>query len=347
MRRANDASTSNLRAARIPEGAVRGFATVGSLVQSEFFPQEPAEIPAKPRRRRGSQESINMETVPTRKPRKRAIKEPAAEMDDKPKPKPRVRKPKAIKDSPAEDLELHFPAHTKSHYFSHDPAEPTIEPLIEDAPKLTKAGKPRKPRAKKAKAEDEGTEAAPKPKRTRVTKAKVAAKDRDSEGAAASVVSAHFIDNVENNTPAPDKVNPLEQPGSTKTHNAELQDAAIWELPPSPKPKKKAPPKKRAPVEAVELDLEEAVPRRRDWTPPPKDTSVKSPFIDSAGKENKISTSDAGGSFTHMLNNFAYVQPLSEQTAAKAAASTIQVSAVTKRRRVEVSIEPPDSSCPC
>jgi hypothetical protein len=79
------------------------------------------------------------------------------------------------------------------------------------------------------------------------------------------------------------------------------------------------------------------VSRRRDWTPP-RDTLPASPFTDSIGKENKHVEPDAsGGHFTNMVSNFAYAQSPASRISVNTSASTTEIAAVTKRRRVEVS----------
>ena len=336
------ASKPNPRAAPIPEGAVRGFATVGSLIRSEHFANQlhddPAEIQPV-QSRRGSLEEVDEISRVSKAPRKRPTKKAAADNNDRSKPKPRALKPRADKDIPAHDEELRLPAPTKSPFFA-DAAGPPIEPQKESAevaPALTKSGKPRKPRAKKQKVEngEKGPDA--KPKRPRVTKAKVVTKDGKAQREDASVVSAHFRKDgnkgedataVESGT-----LNPVDD------QHAGNESTLIWEVPQSPRPKKKAPAKQRPPDPMAEgLQLEEAVARRRDWTPPPQDTTVTTPFTDSVGQENKQLAQDANGTFTHMLSNFAYAQSPSAQTTVNTG-STTETMAVTKRRRVEVGTE--------
>jgi hypothetical protein len=321
------------RKAAIPPDAIRGFATVGSLVRSEHFAQH-EDITEKEdtQSRRGSTEDAGDVTPTGKKPRKRTATAPAQEGDAKPDPKPRLRKPKVDRDTTAPDPELRLPVPKKSPYFTPEVEDPPIptEP-VDVAANLTKAGKPRKPRAKKEKAE-RGAE--PKSKKPRVAKPKAAAKEAgELQREDAGVTSAHFRELANESTPLGLSVRAAE--GS---NNIATEDASIWDVPPDPQPKKKRAPKQKPPAPVVEsLDLEEAVSRRRDWTPP-RDTAIASPFTDSVGKENKqLEPAADSGSFTHMISNFAYAQAPSLQSTVLPAASATGTMAVTKRRRVEVS----------
>ncbi|KAF2822504.1 structure-specific endonuclease subunit SLX4 [Ophiobolus disseminans] len=320
------ASALASRKAPIPPDAIRGFATVGSLVRSEHFAQplddNPDERPAA-QSRRGSLEEAEQVTATKKKPRKRSTAIAATDGEDKPKPRPRARKPKAYSDKPAHDPELRLPAPKISPYFPNEETGPSTEPA-DAIPKLTKSGKPRKPRAKKEKLES--ADAEPKPKKTRVAKPKGAVKAIEkSQQEDACVESAHFRNNATT----------AQQHEISK--NVETADASIWEVPDDPPPKKKRAPKQRPPDTVVErLDLDEAVLRRRDWTPP-KDTAIASPLTESAGKENKQIEPDAdAGHFTNMISNFAYAHSPSVRMTTSMAPSTTDVVAVTKRRRVEL-----------
>lgn len=314
---------------------MQGFATVGSLVQSEYFAQpnteDTAEIqPQQPQR--GSRETIETDTVATKKPRQRPTKNPTADDTKKSRPKPRARKQKTYKDASTEDPELRLPPPKKSRFFDPDPTNSAIEPPSEQVPKLTKAGKPRKSRAKKQTLESEPTDGESKPKRTRVTKAKGATKDGKAQREDASVLSAHFRNDVNYGRPAANEPDYL---GATDTTDQRQSDVPRQDVPQSPKPKNKATSKPQIPDPVAEgLDLDEAVLRRRDWTPP-RDTAIRSPFTDSIGKENEDLTPDANDTFTNLLSNFAYAHSTSVPTVA-VAGSTVEVTAVTKRRRAEV-----------
>jgi hypothetical protein len=340
-KKTSGASGPGSRKASIPPDAIRGFATVGSLVRSEHFaPQVDDESTTKQSapRRRSSLVDGTEDIANKKKPRKRAAVVSTVDGDAKPKPRPRSRKPKAADQGTTtiatHDPELRLPAPKISPFFPTEGPETSVEPTkpADPEPKLTKSGKPRKPRAKKEKAE--GADVLPKPRKPRVTKPKANAKvveDVQREGAC--VESAHFRKDDALATSGPT----TEQP--TNVENASLEDLSIWEVPQSPQPKKKRAPKQRPPAPVTEsLDLDEAVSRRRDWTPP-RDTARVSPFTDSIGKENEQVDADAeNGGFNHMISNFAYAQSLPAQITATTT-STIGAKAVTKRRRVEVSWE--------
>ncbi|KAF1846193.1 uncharacterized protein K460DRAFT_355904 [Cucurbitaria berberidis CBS 394.84] len=340
-RRIAGASKTNLRAAPIPDGAVRGFATVNSLIRSEHFANQLYDNLTEGQHaqsRRGSLEAAEGDVPASKKPRGRPTKKSTAGDSDKTKPKPRRRKATADKANTACDPELRLPASTKSPFFAEQDTEPQIEPQNETAeitPGLTKSGKPRKPRAKKQKAESAETAQEPKLKKPRVTKVKAAAKDGKLQRDDASLVSAHFRDNA--NRGEDQAANELGTLKSVEAQNMDVESTSTWEVPPSPQPKNKAPSKKRPsnPMEEA-LHLEEAVARRRDWTPPPQDTAVITPFTDSVGKENKHSAQDTNGTFTHMLSNFAYAQSPSAPTMVEAAGSITKSMGLTKRRRVEL-----------
>jgi hypothetical protein len=345
LRKTLDASSTNLRAASIAEGAVRGFATVGSLIQSEHFTSclddEFAEIQSA-QERKGSLDVAAVDPVPTKKPtKKRATNKPTAEGVEKPKPKPRARKQtfKSATQIEDSDEELRLPPRprpsTKSPFFDEPAVEPPNDDAVAntDAPKLTKSGKPRKPRAKKQMVGEDGVEAPPKPKRARVTKPKTVKEDGKGQRGVAEITSAHFRKDADN-------------VGGSSTHEqasrkfGEVHDTndgttSIWDIPQSPRLKKKVTPKERPPDPIAEgLELDEAILRRRDWTPPPADTTIPSPFTNSSTKENKQSVRNADGTFTNLLSNFTYAQ--SPSAARASSSTTAEVVPATKRRRVEL-----------
>jgi len=336
------ASALGSRKADIPPDAIRGFATVGSLVRSEHFAQHfDDDIPGQENEQSQNKSPDDLEnlTATKKKPGRRSAAASTADNDAKPKPKPRARKTKAAdKETSTIDPELRLPAPKVSPFFAAEGAQAPIEPPDEpavDAPKLTKSGKPRKPRAKKEKvdAEDE----VPKPKKTRVTKPKAAkAKAGGKLREEACVESAHFRKPEDTGDAITAGV--LATRDSAATEIVGSGDASIWDVPQSPKPKKKRAPKKPPPDPVIEnLELEEAVSRRRDWTPP-RDTAIPIPSTDSVGKENKqIELDTDNGGFTHMISNFAYAQALPAQVASTVADSATGTMAATKRRRVEVS----------
>lgn len=331
-KRTPSALTSGSRAAPIPEKATRGFATVSSLVRSEHFAQQPDDDFADIHRaqsRRGSAEGIEEGAAPAEKPRKRATKTATVADGEKPKTKPRGRKPKADKEvennNVALDPELRLPPTRKSPFFENAEAQTTVDTPAEpaaDAPRLTKSGKPPKPRAKKEKVDDGIS--APKPRKARVTKPKAAAKAGKASREDADVASPQFsVDKNNANTT------------SNTECAADAQATSIWDLPQSPQAEQRVS-KGRSPEPVLEgLDLDEAVSRRRDWTPP-RDTAAQSPSIESIGKENRPVVRDATtGAFSTLITNFTYESPtvkvVSNTTMPKEAAS-----GVTKRRRVEL-----------
>jgi hypothetical protein len=334
------ASRPNSRAAPIPEGGVRGFATVGSLVRSEHFTSrlddEFAEIQSA-QEWRGSLDVTGEDSVFTKKPQKRTTKKAPADGIEKPKPKPRARKQQfksatQIDDSD-EELRLSPRPPTKFPFFDGKPEGSLNADATTDAPKLTKSGKPRKPRAKKQKVDEDGAKAAPKPKKAKVTKLKAAKKNVKGQRDDTDTVSAHFRKDAEEGGEAS---TPHEQATRTSAvaQDTNNRDTSIWDIPQSPPPKKKTAPKQRPPDPLAQgLELDEAVIRRRDWTPPPADTTIQTPFTDSTEKENQGSVQNADGTFTNLLSNFAYAQ---SPSVAKASNSTTEVMAATKRRRVEL-----------
>jgi len=343
QKKTSGASSASSRKVPIPLEAIRGFATVGSLVRSEHFAQQLDDELSETRRaqsRNGSLEDAAEVTAVKKKPTKRApAATTAVDGDAKPNPKPRARKPKAGSLVSAHDPELRLPPSKVSPFFQTEGAEAPIDATIgsaDVAPKLNKAGNARKPRAKKEKTGDGSVE--PKVKKARVTKPKAASKAvGKSKQDDACVESVHFRKDIETADPAAHE--PATRP-SRPNQDAEPAEAPIWELPPSPQPKKKRAPKQHPPEPVLEsLELEEAVSRRRNWTPP-KDTAIPSPFTDSVGKENKVVEPDGNGpGFTHLVSNFAYAQSSSAKLTTNITnSSTTEVAAVTKRRRVEVSI---------
>ncbi|EUC45142.1 hypothetical protein COCMIDRAFT_37104 [Bipolaris oryzae ATCC 44560] len=341
LRSTTGASTTNPRAVPIPESALRGFATVGNLVRSEHFTSrldDDFTAIQEARLQKDAVDSIENIEKPRKRPTRKSIA--ATDESEKPKPKPRARKqkPKSDKEILDSDDELRRPQRpTKSPFFNDEPSESATKPPSEttDAPKLTKSGKPRKPRAKKQKAEEEeAAESVVKPKRTRVTKPKkTAVKSGNEQPDDVSVVSAHFQTGVDKD----DGSRPTSVQNSVETKDSSGgHPASIWDVPDSPRPKKAASLKQRPPTSVAEpLELEQALVRRQDWTPP-RDTTTTSPNADSTGKENISLVHNAEDNFTNMLSNFTYAQSPSAQTTTKTGCLTGEVMATTKRRRIEL-----------
>ena len=343
VRTTGGASRLNSRAAPIPEGAVRGFATAGSLIRSEHFTTRIDKKRPEPKEAQPHAESPDVAgpVATVAKPRKRTTKNSTTVADgsEKPKPKPRARKPKPKSDKEIPDSEDELPPPpqpTKSHLFDEKGSELQGEVSGEaaNAPNLTKSGKPRKTRAKKQKPEDGGEAPVPKPKRTRVTKPKEAgAGAKGGKRQNAPTVSAHFQNDMQRDEGSAG----IGTRARTEDQDAPVEHASIWNVPESPQPKKTAAVKQRVPSPIAEgLGLEDAVVRRRDWTPP-RDTTIPSPFTDSTGKKNNALALGADGTFTSLLSNFAYAQPPLADTADTMADSTTGGMLATKRRRVEVS----------
>ncbi|KAF2996201.1 5'-flap endonuclease [Curvularia kusanoi] len=307
------ALASGSRAVPIPEKASRGFATVSSLVRSEHFAQQQNEgltAMQQGRRRTGPHDAIEKGDVPAKKPASRAASNAAAVDDAKPKPKPRGRKPKADKEAENRktlDPELRLPRSTRSPFFEHAEAPTIVKEPAADAPKLTKAGKPRKPRVKKA---DLGNlEAEPKPRKARTTKAKAA---ELAQGRADAV-------------PMTEREEATVQPS--------IPAESIREVPQSPTSARRASEQQLSASPSKGLDLEEAVSRRRDWTPP-RDTVAQSPSTLSTGKENRPLPAE----FTNLVSNFTYESPTAKASnnPPPSDAAKLKVTSATKRRRAEL-----------
>jgi hypothetical protein len=290
---------------------------VGTLVRSEHFANFDGghtEL-LQEKSRKGSAEDLGKPDTVTKQPRKRATKKATAADGEKPPPKPRARKTKADSDGAARD--------TKSPYFEDADIVPEPQDAsTEAAPTLTKAGKPRKPRTKKEKVEGD---AEPKLKKARAVKPK-ATKSTKTESQGDATVGSHVT------------VSELKSANWDSALNADNENPSIWDMPSSPHKNKKASSKQVSPGPPADgLDLEQAVVRRREWTPP-MDSVAQSPFTEPTGKENKHTSQDGKNStFTHMVSNFTYESPtarLAGTTAKTGPANT----GVTKRRRVEVSI---------
>ncbi|KAL5116341.1 5'-flap endonuclease [Pleosporales sp. CAS-2024a] len=340
-KRVTGASTHPWPKADMPPEATRGFATVGSLVRSEHFAQPFDDTTTGRDQDQSTKRSLQAGAgvaAPKIKSKKRAVAGPCIDDDPKPKPKPRTRKPKAADlEATTLDPELRLPPRRVSPFFATESADVRVVLTpTDDAPKLTKAGKPRKARAKKEKTDGEA--AGTKLRKPRATKSQSAKTTHE-----ACIESAHFSKSEDaNHTPAADAPSNRDSPTTADTN---AHGTSIWDVPSSPGVKKKRVSKPRAPRlretdSAMEsLDLDEAVARRRDWTPP-CDTTIATPFTDSVGKENKQDDADDNnGGFTHMISNFAYAQGLPAQVASTVADATTAM-AVTKRRRVELNDVP-------
>jgi hypothetical protein len=320
------ALASGSRAVPIPQTALRGFATVGNLVRSEHLTNlddKYAEILPE-ERHKGSVDDFEELKAVTKQPRKHATKKVTADNAEKPPPKPRARKPIADKDGAALEAEIRPSRVTKSPYLVDAGVDMVSKP--QDAPaeaahKFTKAGKPRKPRAKK---ENPDGDAEPKAKRVRVVKPKTAKPTK------AALQEDLASDNHVT-------VQKLKTADLDTVMNAEQEHQSIWNLPYSPSKSIEAPSKRRSPDLSVDvLDLEPAVTRRRNWTPP-RDSVAQVALARSAGKENNGSLLDnTNTTFTHVISNFTYESPSARPAGTIVKSGPIN-KGVTKRRRVEVS----------
>ncbi|KAH8723837.1 hypothetical protein GQ44DRAFT_709709 [Phaeosphaeriaceae sp. PMI808] len=308
-RKTPGASLLGTRMAPLPPDAIRGFATVGSLVQVDEGLDEAQ--PARSRARLPKDSEDVTAVKKPRKPRKPPTAAASVDANAKPEPKLRVRKSttkKADKALPAQDPELRLPAPKLSPYFANEGSEAATESPIELPDTASKPGKlvkPRKPRAKKVKVID-GDADAPVPKKAKAKKSKgtvttIGKPQRED----ACVESAHFRNDT-------DKGNDLttDEAATSQLANdqsANNEDTLPGEELPNLRAKKKRTSKQY--------------------------TSIQIPLTDSVGKENKQVENDIeNGKFTHMVSNFAYAQP-SAQLTATTAATTI---GPTKRRRVEL-----------
>jgi hypothetical protein len=326
QRKTGGALKSGSKSASILEGSLRGFATARSLVAAADVDEELPELDW----------GLGGDGQDANEGQAVAEQAVAAGGDaEVPKPKPRAKrttKPKTTRKRAT--------VPTTSAHFAAPPTGPTAEPTLEPAaataaipdepPSKAKAPKPRKPRAKKTSTGDAETQTTI--KNAKVTKARVtkpkgstkaakAAKDK-----AADVVSAHFGETTEEGL-----VNGA--PDATK------DDEAMWDLPKSPVKKKNIAGKQRSndTLKNQPLDLDEAVIRRRDWTPT-RDTKPLHMFSGSAGKENDSTAAIATepGNYGSLLSGYAYAHVDMTRDTTSAQTLFFEGSAITKKRRVEV-----------
>ncbi|PVI00394.1 hypothetical protein DM02DRAFT_614386 [Periconia macrospinosa] len=282
--------------------------------------------------------------------------------DPKPKPKPRGRKKKEDGDAPPKRLrkkkeeEEEIPVYVASSHFGGAAAatatvtasasataaaaagdgdivvaerEEDIPVAVESKAKETKVAKTRKLRVKKAdKVEGESAAA---PKKARVTKPKAAkAKHKSAE-----VVSSHFQKEAQDKAAekAQEEVPALELPPSAQ--DITTDNGSIWNVPSSPNTKDSRAPKHRPPDNVHEpLELDEAVARRFQWTPP-RDTKAQIAQPGSSSKENTPAVAEKSTSgFTSLLSGFSYAH--AQVIPDPAASSTAESRTITKRRRVEL-----------
>lgn len=323
---------SDSRAAPVPlpVSAGSGFATARSLL---------AEIDVNDRGLSAMANALESRRAPTgpegtvkasRRPRKSTTKKAEGGEDaEKPKAK-RVRKPKASNADGAASKATNAPA-TTSSYFANVPAtenEPSARELASGPPD-TKVTKARKPRAKKAAKGDGETQTTIKP--AKITKPRAPRKStKKAQGKAAEVVSSHFnARDTENGT-----TGSKESDATAEAPVSRNEEETIFDVPSSPSARSRGLPKQRPPGPDLTLDLDAAIGRRRDWTPP-LETKRQEILTSSVGKENKAEMSTKkDGDFTSLVSGYSYEQPDTEPTSRLASADT---AGAMKRRRVEVS----------
>jgi hypothetical protein len=302
------------RAAPVRVGVERGFATTRSLLADIDINDSGLNvIEAALESRRAPTGPEN--TIKASKPlRKRATKtagtgEDAAKL--KAKPKPRGRKPKTtIAEQATADASNAENIPTTSSYFAKLPADNTTASTRKSAaaPPETNTTKPRKPRTKKSTTDDGEIQTTI--KKARVTKPRGATKAATkAQDKAAEVASAHFRTAVD----------------------------STWDVPLSPSARSNGPPKQRPPDPDRPLDLDEAVSRRRDWTPPP-DTERQGIPTSSSRKENKPVPEKT--SFTSLLSGYSYARLDGEPDLAVSMSTSVEPNGGMKRRRVEVGHTP-------
>jgi hypothetical protein len=317
LRKSAGALKTGSRAATMPEGALRGFATARSLVAD----CEDEELQEFDWGLIGKGKAADEQRKGTRQSAKLIRQDRAAGGDaEVPKPKPRVRKPKVDKGSTklaTARKRAHAP--TESSHFATSAAIDAVDAL-DDPPAKTKTTKPRKSRAKKTPADGETQTTIKKAKVTKPrssTKAAKAAREKTS-----LVVSAHFGDTTDID-------------GPKTTTEALVGDDSIWDVPMSPSGRKKGPPIQQ-PIDDKPLELDEAITRRRDWTPI-RDTEPLYVLTESAGKENE-SAAVVGDkdSFTSLLSGYSYTRLDPTFDATTSISQMPERKGITKRRRVEV-----------
>jgi hypothetical protein len=320
LRKSTGALKSGSRAATVPEGALRGFATARSLV-ADCDDDELLEFDWGLDRTETAKDGPDQGTT---QPRKRSEKAAAAGSGaevpkPKPKPKPRARKSKTDKDGditkPATTCKRANAPTTSLHF----PNAATIDSVeaSDDPPSKAKVTKPRKPRTKKTPVDGEIQTTI---KKTRITKPRGSIKTtKAAQENTAEVLSAHFRDTAD----------------ADKHNTALIGDGTIWDVPLSPSGKKTSVPKQRPPDDQP-LELDEAVIRRRDWTPI-RDTELLHTITNSSEKENQCTEIQTGkGSFTSLLSDYSYARSELASDATTSKTSISEGTGVMKRRRVEV-----------
>jgi hypothetical protein len=199
-------------------------------------------------------------------------------------------------------------------------------PIISSKARSTKA-KSTNTKSKTSKAGLEGSLIPKVPKAKKVPKVAGTSKPRarvpkETTGA----VSKHFQPDSVSGRSCADKRDPI--PRNTS-------DDSIWDVPISPCLKNNALQEPQHPVGSNPcLDLEEAVARRRDWTPI-KDSHREVVFTDVAGKENNIVGMEQKKQFTSILSNFTFADA-QLQPALPTNGTSAEGPAKMKKRKVDL-----------
>ncbi|KAF2876012.1 hypothetical protein BDV95DRAFT_563211 [Massariosphaeria phaeospora] len=308
---------SGSRAAAIPEKALRGFATAGELVRSQHLDARPDNDMRDEQSLAAPSEAPGAKAKKGRKP---APKLAADGEGEPPKKKARARKPKANKDGSVQGA-------TTSTYFTEPihiaPTEPAAESAAPTPAPQPKPAKTRKSRAKKT--ESAGGETQTTLKKAKITKPRGATKQTSkSRVKDADILSSHFGDG---------NASAIGTKADARRVDGRNEDDSIWEVPESPQRKE---------MDAPCLDLEEAVARRRDWTPT-RDTGLSAATLPDLANttDNPPAVAVDKGEFTSMVSGFAY--PDAESGPASLAAAKVdnpESAATTTRRKVDLVVVP-------
>lgn len=184
-----------------------------------------------------------------------------------------------------------------SHTDLTEPQETEMSPKLPNVTSKAKTTKP-KSTATKRKTAKRDTEGGVKAKVSKETKAPKAVGATKSRGR----VSKNAVEAVSKHFPT---VNGAARRGSGSTV---AEDESIWDVPAIPTESKQNSGEKGAPPNSdCHLDLEEAVARRRDWTPV-KDSNRRNDFTDSSEKENMTVDVNQNKQFTSILSNYAFAE---------------------------------------
>jgi len=327
-----------------PDGVARGFATARSLLADIDVNQAFANTE---RAQEGVRHAVchAKDECRAKKPREKLMKEfdaeDGAERSEpipKLKVKPRQRARKTTdKAKMQQDASRIKPPLTTSSHFGKARSDSSVPSVVNPTapPPEKKAAKPRKPRTKKPSG-DENEISAPAMKKKRTAKPRAPAKSGRGMQETAVVMSAHF--------PLPSAEDSLIRAQRQDTENGKAQnmqpiDEAIWAVPPSSSGGTVAPQKQnpRSSENHEPLYLDEAVSRRRSWTPP-LDTGAQQILASLAGKENSsvVHSAEQSG-FTNLLPRFAYANADAGPKTQASKPMPPEVVKAAKKRRVEVS----------